>query len=506
VAFYDPEKDEEQAGNQGGAVQVGPESGVVGQGSQAPASSSAGASPAGGASSAPKRDSFVNISDYINANKPQSEKLAGQVVGAVNSKADAADSALSGAQNSFNQAADSQKVTADDSLFGQVANNAESVTKDPNLSNSFSKAYNATYAGPQKLEDLDSGNAWTGIQNALSAAKTAKDETNTEAGRMQLIKGISNNPRQSQGGLVFDNLLLQSNPNSAAELQQAGSSLNGFDKKLTDAQSSAANKAKSVADANAATKSQAANAVNQGYNNLYGASAGADGQYGTADDENLNLSNSLTGRVASTKGAQDQAYKDFQDRLTNNRLTDDDYKSLGISKGTNLYTANPANYLKENQDANIQNVANQTDYDRLAALSSLAGSAGPGFLNPTTDANLMGKAGRGFDVDQSGLSNKINSDKQDYTAKLNSLVNGDIGKNSPYTAEGIQNYTNWLTGGQPVAGMTQQSLTDFLNSDVGQKIAALAQQYGFNVQRGGTPIISGPGAPTSGSQPLVVKS
>jgi hypothetical protein len=507
VAYYDQNKDEEESGNQGGGVQVGPESGTVAQGAQAPASNQAGAPGTPGTqAAAPKKDSFVNISDYINANKPQSEKLASQVVGSVNDKANAADSALNSASNSFNQAADAQKVTADPSLFGAVSQDARQVTKDPSKTSQFGSYLNAGYNGPQQIEDVDSGNAWTGLQNAISSAKTAKDETGTEAGRMQLIKDVSNNPRQSQGGLVFDNLLLQSNPNSAQMLQNAGSNLNDIDQRASAADTNAKAYAQSVANNNAAVKQQASQAVNSGYNNIYGADPGADGKYGTADDKNLNLSDSLLGRVGSTTASQNQAYKDIQDRVAKNRLTADDYKALGLSANSPTYTANLNDYLKADPNANIRNVATQDDYDKLSALSSLMGSAGPGYLNPTTDANLIGSAGKGYNIDSAGLQNKIAADKQDYTGKLNSLINGEVGKNSTYTPEGIQNYTNWLTGGKPVAGMTQQTLSDFLNSDIGQKIAALAKQYGFNVPNGGGTLVSGPGAPTNGSLPLSVKS
>jgi hypothetical protein len=505
VAYYDENKDEEESGNQGGSVQVGPESGTVAQGAQAPAQAGAPGSP-GTQAAAPKKDSFVNISDYINANQPQSEKLASQVVGSVNDKANAADSALNSASNSFNQAADAQKVTADPSLFGAVSQDARQVANDKTKASQFGSYLNAGYNGPQQIEDIDQGNAWSGLQNAISSAKTAKDETGTEAGRMQLIKDVSNNPRQSQGGLVFDNLLLQSNPNSASMLQGAGSNLNDIDQRASAADANAKAYAQSVADNNSAVKQQASQAVNSGYNNIYGADPGADGKYGTADDKNLNLNDSLLGRVSSTQANQNKAYQDLQTRLAQNRLTADDYKALGLGENAPTYATDISKYISPSANASIQNVASQDDYDKLSALSALMGSSGPGFLNPTTDKNLIGSASPGYGINQAGFQSALAANKQDYTGQLNSLINGDAGKNSTYTPEGIQNYANWLTGGAPVAGMTQQSLSDFLNSDVGQKIAALAKQYGFNVQRGGGPLVSGPGAPTGGSMPLVVKS
>jgi hypothetical protein len=479
VAYYDENKDEEESGNQGGGVQVGPESGTVAQGSQAPASAAGPGSP-GTQAAAPKKDSFVNISDYINANKPQSEKLATQVTDSVNQKANAADSALNSASNSFNQAADAQKVTADPSLFGAVSQDARAVTKDPSKASQFGSYLNAGYSGPQQIEDIDQGNTWTGLQNAISSAKAAKNETGTEAGRMQLIKDVSNNPRQSQGGLVFDNLLLQSNPNSAEMLQGAGSNLNDIDQRASAADANAKAYAQSVANNNAAVKQQASQAVNSGYNNIYGADPGADGKYGTADDKNLNLSDSLLGRVSSTQASQNQAYKDLQSRLQTGRMTAADYKLLGISPEETLYGAKPSQFVSANANANIQNIAGQDDYDKLSALQSLAGQAGPGFLNPTTDKSLMGTASAGYNANAPGLQSKITQQKQDYTNKFNDLVKADGGQ-SGYTDDGVKMFTDWLLNGNDPGGFAPSALNDFANSAVGQKVIQLSNQYGYQV-------------------------
>src|SRR5689334_1545753 len=123
MAFYnEKDEDEEQQGGQ----QVGGESGVVGSG----AAGGAQAAVAGGASSKP--EPFVGISQYINANKPQSEKLANQVVGNINTKAQNVDSALNSAQNSFNQAADAQKVQGNDDLLNEIKTDARGVASDAN--------------------------------------------------------------------------------------------------------------------------------------------------------------------------------------------------------------------------------------------------------------------------------------------------------------------------------------------------------------------------------------
>jgi hypothetical protein len=391
MAFYDEEQDEEGQGGQGPQA-TGAQSSVI---------SSGGGEAVG---SGGKPEPFVGISQYINANKPQSEKLANQVAAKVNEKASAVDSALGSAQSSFNQAADSQKVSGDEGLFNAVKTNATSVTSDPSKKSQFDALRNASYTGPQKLEDLDSGNAWGGIQSALQKAKQAKAATGTEEGRMGLIKEVSNNPRQSQGGLVFDNLLLQSNPNSASKLQGAGSSLNDIDQRLAAANTSAAAKSKEIADNNAAVRGQARGAAQTGYQNF------------TSD---------LAAREAAKDAEQQTAFENAQKAIDYRNVPDDLLQSLGLKSGQSIYNANLQDFLKRNDTANAKTLATDDDYAKQSALMSLMGDEAVSnpLLNETTDKALMGQVGTGYDYDAPGLNEKINSDRSRLTNDAKLLAN-----------------------------------------------------------------------------------
>lgn len=471
MAFYDENEDDEQQEGQG-PVALGAEAGVLGEGAAQAQGSSGGGS-------APKKEPFVGISQYINANKPQSEKLANQVAGNIETKAQNADSALNSATNSFNQAADSQKVQGNDALFGEVQNNAVGVNSDANKKSQFETLRNASYSGPQDLQNLDSGNAWAGIQSALQKAKDAKAAANTESGRMGLIKEVSNNPRQSQGALLVDNLLLQSNPNAAGKLQQAGSSINSFDQRLSDANAASKAKSDEISANNASLAAGAKNALTSGYQNIYGAGAGSDNKYGTDDDVAMNIGGSLLDRVAGKTAAQNDAYLGLKQRIGQNSLTPEDLNYFGISPDTRLYGANLKDYLTSNVDANIKNVATNDDYAKLAALSALSGEGAsvPDFLNPATDKNLVGTAGKGYNYDQQGLANKISERGNEYNQKYQQLLSDEMA--SVANPENVKAWHNWLLNGQKIPGWEDDALTDYARSVDGQRLIQLAKEYGY---------------------------
>lgn len=397
MAFYNEEDEEEE---QQGPQTTGAESGVVGSGAGG-ADAAQAATADDGAQSKP--ESFVGISQYINANKPQSQKLASQVVGNINTKAQGVDTALSSAENSFNQAADSQKVEADDALFDQVKTNATAVTADPNKVSQFTKLRNASYQGPQDLQSFDNGSAWGNIQSALGKAKTAKSQAGTEEGRMGLIKEISNNPRQSQGALVFDNLLLQSNPNSAEMLKNAGSSLNDIDARLAQGQTAAQAKAKEIADANAAVKNSAKGALQTGYQNFTG---------------------DLASREAAKDAEQQAAFEAAQESLDYRNLPDNLLAELGLRAGQNIYRTNLADYLTRQDTANAKTLATDDDYARQAALLELMGEdaiSNP-LLNPTVDRELMGQVGSGYGYDKSGVAQNVDKERAALTSELSNTL------------------------------------------------------------------------------------
>jgi len=387
MAFYNGIEEEDE--DEGTGQTVGPESAALGAGA-------VNAEP-GGSGAASKPEPFVGISQYINANKPQAEKLAGQVVSNVDGKAAGVETAIGSAQNSFNQAADSQKVEADDDLFSQVKTNATSVVGDQNKVNSFTKLRDASYSGPQSIQDMDQGNAWGGIQSAIQKAKQAKDLTNTEEGRMGLIKEISNNPRQSQGGLIFDNLLLQSDPNAAKRLQDAGASLNTVDERLAGANQTAAEKAASIKAQNQGVSQLAKGALTEGY---------------------AGLGNDLASRESMADLEQQGQVKYLKQAIQNGTLTPEMLAQLKMTAKDNTYGADLSKFINYTDTVDKYSVANQDDIARQSALKSLAGdnSLGDDFLSA---ARKLGEKGENFQTDLAGYGASKDANLSAYNSAMN---------------------------------------------------------------------------------------
>lgn len=396
MAYYN---DEEEQKDEGTGQSTSPDSGVIGSGGgQAPVTSA----------KAPDQ-SFVGISKYLDANKNQSDKLAGQVAGNIDQKAAGVDSALDSAQNSFNQSADSQKVTGDDDLFGQVKSNAQSVVGDPNKVSQFTKLRDANYTGPQNLQTSNGGQDWAGIQSALQTAQNAKAASGTEAGRMGLIKEISNNPRQSQGGLVFDNLLLQSNPNAAGRLSQAGQSLNSFGDKLTAANQADAERAAAIKNQNLAVGQQARNALTEGY---------------------TGLQSDLAGRESTADAQQVGQIKALRQAIQNGTLTEDQYKLLNMQAGDKTYGTDLSRFVNYKDDIDKYSVANQDDLARQSALKQLAGdnSLGDDILS---SANPLGQKGPGFTTDLAGFQTAKDAGLKKYSNAVADINNNDLNWRDP---------------------------------------------------------------------------
>lgn len=440
---------------QSGTVDSGAPTAAAGTSTASGVGSSGGAPAPNGAS----KESFVNISQYLNANQPQSQKLAGQVAGDINQKASDVDNSLNSTVNSFDQAADAQKVTENSDLLNNVKNNAESVTADPNQTSAFGQQLGATYSGPNQLEDLNSGNDWATLQSQLQTAQNAKDESNSESGRMQLIKDVSNSPRQSQGALTFDNLLLQSNPNSAAQLQAAGSSLGSFADRETAADQAAQTYAQNVAAGNQTTATDAQTALTGGWQGL---------------------SDSLNQRLADKNTADSQSVSDLQTALANKTATEDQLTQLGIANPNNLsnvpnadlaqqsyYGVNPGSYITGNTDTDIYSVANQQDLARQAALQQLAGQSvilGSPVLSPIA---TLGQSGPAYNFNSGGFTSAIAGAQSQYQSALNQILSGA-------STDGNGNY----------------------DAATKQKIQQLQSQYGLSVPQGrGYPVTGQLSAP-----------
>jgi hypothetical protein len=460
MAFYDEEEEQEA----GGPQQLSAQSGDVGSGG------GMGASGAPAGAEAPKaQENFVGISQYLNANKPQSEKLAGQVAGNIEEKAKGFESALGGAKTSFDQQADSQKVVGDDALFGQVKTNAEKLADEQK--GSFAKMRDAQYKGPASLEDTDS---WAGLQSSLKKAQDAGKAASSEEGRMGLIKEISNNPRQSQGALTFDNLLLQNNPNAAAKLKQAADPISGFGDKINEANLGAASKAKDVAGTNQKTREAARGSLAEGYGGL---------------------KSSLAEREAAADAEQQTQFQNIQKQLSQGSASNDLLAKLGLTGDMSTYGIKPSDFLNYVDGANTASVAGEDDLARQQVLRELAGGA-VDLGNPLIEGEL-GKLQNPYAFDSSGFGGAVTARETEFQNQV-SGIDDQINKleSAPVPAGA-------RTSAQAVANWQEKKQKDL--AELRSQRASLEDEFKTNTKVANSRLVPGVANQLVGSQKLGIK-
>lgn len=396
MAFYNSQEDEDQQNANASSPGVQTQSGssvITGQGA-------GGGAPQQKAAAPDRPGNFVNLQDYLNANKTQAGKLGDQASGVINQSADAARQGVS----SFNQEA-SDKIKPINSLAPDVSdkikNGAEQLSPEERAQ--VKSTQSARYQGPSAYTDL---NTYQSAADSTQKASQNIDNSGTEQGRMNLVSQINSKPR-TQGMNVFDNALLQSG---------------GGREKI----------------AQAATANQG---VKGGLNT---ATQAVQSQIGRADDPSTPDIDESAGAIGQTNKAQADAYKQVQDALgawtsgfqpkvkqaqdnlvgLQNRVTsdigdnplnlsDETMNLLGLNRGQRVFGTDLNSYLKQANpsDINAANVASTEDYARYGALADLAGEQSP-LLDPK-NASMAGNT-PGLTADKQKLQADIGQSEQNY--------------------------------------------------------------------------------------------
>lgn len=414
MAYVEPDKDKEL--DTGAPVATGPEagggtlgSGATGSGTGGTDAPAAAAEPKASSSSGP--GNFVGINQYLEANKPQSQKLASDVGGYVGGLSQAVKDTLPQQTNLYNQAVDKNTVNLDQNLFNEAKTNTAAVAQDQQKAQSFKNMRDASYKGPS---DFESSEFYKPTADAFAKAQQASQNTETEQGQRNLL----NNYEQEKIGKVagtgvnnFDQMLLQSG-GGKEQLAKAREGFSGLKDVLDQAKQAGLQKAQQAQATTAATR----NAILSNF--------GEGGEYGQKALENrLNTTaqQQQTSAAANVKRLQNAF-------ATGQGLDDQDLKTLGISRddyngllNTMQQTNNAAiggggaiglvgdtnkadlsayfQNVDPGSQINAQNVASADDYARYAALNELMGTNG-NFLNQpglagtanmdTTNLNLKG--------------------------------------------------------------------------------------------------------------------
>lgn len=337
---------------------------------------------------------FVGIQQYLAQNKPQASKLGENVGGFVEKKGEQATAALDGAVGQFNQQIESKTVAPNQELFNAVKADPTSLVKDEEKKNQFATMRDATWSGPNTIEEVD---YFQPVMQAVTGAKKAAESTKTVEGRNSLLGGLRDQSTQRGARVAgnLDNALLGASPDSNKFLAKARDSVGGIDQKLskaqTDANASALAAKKSTEDA----RTMARGVLNEGWSGL--------------------------GASLSEREAQQEAEaKAFVDSLVGSvrsgQLTPEQLQVLGVDPARNIYNVDVGSHIGYRDNVDAQSVATSDDIAKQEALRMLAGDAvdlGANFLDSSRPIGQTGRAGLVFDP--SKVQGEINAQEAAYT-------------------------------------------------------------------------------------------
>lgn len=224
---FDPNLDEEQnrlKEQEANAASVAASAGLVGSGG-AP---SAGASPTG-ATGPTSSGSFTNLQRYVTENQPQAMGLAEKVAGGVRTMGEEAQAGVRQLESDFESRSAAGRVAPDAGVVEGAAADPRAVSGDPTRRAAFIRQRDAAYTGPGGLDEGD------GYDTAAEKVRKAQERAglaDTEAGRMQLLEGVSK-PGAGRGKLILDQLLLSGAPETQKTLSDASTPFAGLQDYLT---------------------------------------------------------------------------------------------------------------------------------------------------------------------------------------------------------------------------------------------------------------------------------
>jgi hypothetical protein len=230
-------------------------SGSAGVGtSSSPAAGAAASTPAGPTESGM---GFTDINKYLQLNAPQSQALGDKVVGGLEGKMGAANSALDQGQTAFNAALgqsapkmseeDINKLASDPTALidftGQKNPRRPMVGPDgaiPQRQNNNIQNFQSTaagqYGGPNSFQDTG---GYADLLKTVNSAHTAGENASKPGMQDELVREVYSDPsRAKQGMLSLDTALMNQTPGVAGRIGDAAKQAPVIEKRLGDIQTS----------------------------------------------------------------------------------------------------------------------------------------------------------------------------------------------------------------------------------------------------------------------------
>lgn len=178
---------------------------------------------------------FVNLQNYLDANKQQAVGLSQGVGQHIAGEVDKANTDLQTATNTYkadvakNTKAYDQNVVSNVIANPNAAANAENVRK-------FQDLASGAYAGPT----VSTTGTFDPAISAVREAQTAGENVKNAGGQVALLKGMSTDRPYTTGGYNFNQLLLQNNDLARQNITESGKLANPLQQNLTNAFTGAA--------------------------------------------------------------------------------------------------------------------------------------------------------------------------------------------------------------------------------------------------------------------------
>jgi len=299
-----------------------------------------------------RQGGYVGINQYLQANKPQAERMGQQIAQNVGQKAQTATTGVSNLYDQFQQ--QSQAAQVDPNITTQIKEDPTKVTQS-----AYQKAL-AGYQGPQGLADVQ------GYQSAAGQIRQAQEDVNLlgqgRAGYGALIRGQGlGGIDYSRGQSALDTALLAGSQGAREALGGTAQRYQGISDFLGGAESSAATRANELATTARGIQEQLPGLVQSEHTAILDAATQA-AQDQTAKDQAL-----YDARVKAIQEGPGWAQKKAANAL-----------GLGDQMG-NLSTA--LKYMQGPEAWTASDIATEEQRNRAAALEALGGLAS-GFGDP----------------------------------------------------------------------------------------------------------------------------
>jgi hypothetical protein len=327
-----------------------------------------GGAPASG-NPAPKANTggnWTNLESYLNANKDQAADMGGKIAGSVDQRAQEAQNQVGNLSDSFNQQVQANTVAANPDAVSKAISSATGIKAGQNLSdddlNTFKQQAGASYGGPS---DFTQQAGYGQAAQAVSGAESKLAQTQSEAGRQQLLKDQFSNASPhgyTRGENTLDQALVEGSPEAQKALGGVEQRWAGIHRLLGNAADTGSSAVEQARATDLATAKAARDALGS-----YASSDGSGGQGALGQ-----FSGDLYKRANDAQSNYNTKMQTLQSSGVSG-LSQDDLKALGLMPGTHNFGVQlTPNYFQAGMTPTLANTASADDYARQAALAKLA--------------------------------------------------------------------------------------------------------------------------------------